>query len=185
MALLIECPNCKARNSLKSKSCKCGFALAKFSGRCYWISYYGEDRRQKRERIGPNKAAAQERLRQVLSARAEGRHIRKSPDARTTFKELATWYLVLPEVQAKRSYIKDQQHCTKLIAEFGPKFIKDIHPQQIEAYKQKRLAAMSYRGRPIKPSTVNRELTTLKTIFNKAVRNGKAERNPAKGVKAV
>jgi integrase len=32
---------------------------------------------------------------------------------------------------------------------------------------------------------VNRELPTCKTIFNKAVRNGKAERNPAHGVKQL
>jgi integrase len=32
---------------------------------------------------------------------------------------------------------------------------------------------------------VNRELTTFKTIFNKAIRNGKAERSPAYGVKQL
>jgi hypothetical protein len=37
MALLVECPECKKRNSQKAKKCKCGFALAKFSGRVYWI----------------------------------------------------------------------------------------------------------------------------------------------------
>ncbi len=37
MALLVECPECKKRNSQKAKSCKCGFALAKFSGRVWWI----------------------------------------------------------------------------------------------------------------------------------------------------
>jgi hypothetical protein len=34
MALLMECPECRRRNSQKVKACKkCGFALAKFSGR--------------------------------------------------------------------------------------------------------------------------------------------------------
>ena len=70
------------------KACKCGFALAKFSGRVYWIEWYQEGQR-KRERIGSNKSAAEQRLREVISARAEGRYIKKSLDARKRFKDLA------------------------------------------------------------------------------------------------
>jgi hypothetical protein len=32
---------------------------------------------------------------------------------------------------------------------------------------------------------VNREIACLKTIFNKAVKDGKAERNPCRGVKML
>ena len=104
MALLVECPQCKRRNSQKEKACKgCGFALAKHSGRVWWIEYYDHDKRLRRERIGPNKAAAEQRYREVKSAITEGRYIKKSPDAKTTFKALAAWYLDLPEVKAKRS----------------------------------------------------------------------------------
>ena len=39
MGLLVECPECKKRNSQRVKACKCSFALAKFSGRVYWIDY--------------------------------------------------------------------------------------------------------------------------------------------------
>jgi hypothetical protein len=99
MALLVECPECKKRNSQKAKACKCGFALAKFSGRVWWIEYYDHDKRLRRERIGPNEAAVEHRLRAVLSARAEERQIRKNPEAKTTFKALAQWYLELPEVK--------------------------------------------------------------------------------------
>jgi hypothetical protein len=78
MGLLIECPECEKRNSQKAKQCKCGFALAKFSGRVWWIEWY-QDGYRRRERIGPNKAAAEQRLREALSARTEGRHIRDEP----------------------------------------------------------------------------------------------------------
>ena len=81
MGLLMECPECKKRNSQKAKNCKCGFALAKFSGRVWWIEYYDHDKRLSRERIGPNKAAAEQRYREVMSDRTEGRYIKKSPDA--------------------------------------------------------------------------------------------------------
>jgi integrase len=185
MALLVECPECKKRNSQKAKTCKCGFALAKFSGRVWWIEYYDHDKRLRRERIGPNRAAAEQRLREVLSARTEGRYIKKSPDARTLFKDLVAWYLGLPEVKAKRSYEKDQMHCTRLRAQFGDRLLKDITPAMVEAYKQERLCEISRRGKHTRPATVNREITTLKTIFNKAVKNGKTERNPAQGVKQL
>ena len=61
MALLIECPNCKNRNSLKNLICKCGKKIRKGSNKCYWIEYYIDGQR-KRERIGHSKLAAENRL---------------------------------------------------------------------------------------------------------------------------
>ncbi len=194
MGLLIECPECKFRNSIKKKTCKCGFALAKFSGRVWWVEWY-QDGQRKRERIGPNKSAAEQRLREVLSARAEGRYIKKNPDTRTFFKDLAAWYLTLPEVQAKRSYDRDKQLIARLLPHFGDKLLKDITPATVEAYKQKRLCEVSGRCKrnsadetPAKltaPATVNREVACLKVIFNRAVKNGKAEKNPSQGIKLL
>jgi integrase len=182
----VECRECKRRNSQKEKTCKkCGFALAKFSGRVWWIEYYDHDKRLRRERIGPNKAAAEQRQREVLSARTEGRYIKKSPDARTLFKDLAAWYLNLPEVKAKRSYVRDRYSVEKLLPFFGDRLIKDITPAQVEAYRQERLAEFSYRKHLTLPATVNREVTCLKVIFNKAVKNGKAEKNPVQGLKLL
>jgi integrase len=183
MGLLVSCPQCKRRCSLKTKTCKCGFALAKFSGREYWISYYDQNRQYRREKVGTSKDAALQRLRDVMTARCEGRIIRKNPDTVTLFRDLCSWYLGLPQVRAKKSFKKDREHCTKLIAEFGGKLLQQISPFMIENYRFKRLAVISHRGKPIKPSTVNRELSTLKTVFNQAMRNGKAEANPVKGVK--
>jgi integrase len=186
MGLLVECPECKKRNSSKAKACRCGLALNKFSGRVWWIEYYLDGQR-KRERIGPNKTAAEQRLREVLSARTEGRHIRKSPDSHTTFWQLAQWYLDLAEVKAKRSYDRDQLSLRKLIPMFGDRLLKDITPALVEAYKQKRLAEPSGRTPQhlTRPATVNRELACLKTVFNKAVQNQKAERNPIQKVKLL
>jgi integrase len=184
MAILAECPKCKKRNSQKAKSCKCGFALAKFTGKVYWVEWYEEGQR-KRERIGPNKSAAEQRQREIKSAIAEGRHIKKSPDLTTRFKTLAEWYLHLPEVKAKRSWDRDRHSVKFLLTHFGERLLKDINPAYVEAYRQKRLAEPSRQGGNTKPATVNREIACLKTIFNKAMRNGKAERNPVQGVKAL
>jgi integrase len=68
---------------------------------------------------------------------------------------------------------------------FGDRLLKDITPATVEDYKQKRLADTNYKGTTTKPATVNRELACLKTIFTKAIRNDKAERNPTRGVKLL
>ena len=63
----------------------------------------------------------------------------------------------------------------------------DIKPGVVEAYKQKRLNEPP-KKRPqhlTKPASVNREVSCLKTIFNKAIKNGKAEHNPVQGVKLL
>jgi integrase len=177
MGLLVECPECKKRNSQKVKACKCGFALAKFSGRVWWIEWYQNGYR-KRERIGSSKAAAEHRMREIKSALAEHRHIQKSPDISTRFRDLAQWYLELPEVRAKASYGRDKDSLKHLLSHFGDRLLKDINPALIEAYRYKRLEV-------VKPATVNREIACFKTIFRKAIENGKAERYPLKGVKML
>ena len=184
MGLLQECPQCHYRNSAKRRDCgKCGVVLTRYPERAWWIDYYLEGVR-KRERTGPNKQAAHHRLREVLSAKAEGRYIRKSPDRTTRFSDLCQWYLSLPEVQAKRSYRRDLLSVRHLVGYFGDRFLADITPALIEAYRHQRLREPSGRtpATPTAPATVNRELACLKTVFNKAVRNGRAERNPAQGV---
>ncbi len=161
MALLQECPRCKEKLSLKFKAVvkegeevknllkeriecpSCGFKLRKASGKAYWIEYYLNGKR-KRERIGPNKQAAEQRLREVLKARAEERYIDKGPAARMTLGELCNWYLELPEVKAKDSYSRDKDfigHLKRLLGE-GTK-IKDITPGKMEGYQKTRLAEPS------------------------------------------
>ena len=169
MGLLVECPECKKRNSQKVKACKCGFVLAKFSGRVWRIEYYDHDKRLRREGIGPNKAAAEQRYREVMSAGTEGRYIKESPDARTLFINLAAWYLELPEVKAKRSYDRDYRSLKKLLPFFGDRLLKDIKPGLVEAYRQRRLGEPSGRTPSTlnAPATVNREMACFKTIFSK------------------
>ncbi|MBM4294619.1 MAG: site-specific integrase [Deltaproteobacteria bacterium] len=192
MALLWECPKCRKRNSEKAKACTgkkdgalCGFQGSRFAGRVWWIEYYDHDKRLRRERIGPNKTAAEQRLREILKARTEGRYIKKCPDTRTLFKDLATWYLELSEVKAKRSYKRDCELVAKLLPHFGDRLLKDINPALVESYKQKRLAEPSGRtpDKLTAPATVNREVACLKAIFNKAIANDKAERSPFQGKK--
>lgn len=184
MAILQECPQCKKRAGIDKKVCACGFKLVKGSHKVYWIEYYIFGRR-KRERIGPNKLAAENRLREALTQRTEDRYIDKNKNARVTFDELAKWYLQLPGVKAKRSYVRDACSIKQLSAFFSGKLVKDITPAQVEAYRQKRLLDPPYHKTPTAPATINREVAGLKHIFNLAEREGKIETTPLKHLKML
>lgn len=195
---LIVCPGCKAKYYDKNKCCPeckepkpkkeerekvgCGFNLSKFSGRIYWIEFYNLEGKRQRERIGNDKGTAEYDLRKKLKNRTEGRRIDKSPDSFTRLKTLAEWYLNLDEVKAKDSYRRDEQSLKRLLPFFGELFLKDIIPAQISAYQQQRITEPSGRSPKhlTKPATVNREIACLRTIFNMAIANGKAEGYPFK-----
>jgi integrase len=215
MGLLVECPKCKGRNGLKKDTCKCGFNIKKTAHKTYWIEYYDETATRKRERIGPSKDAAEQRLRVVLKARTEERHIDKDLAAKQTLGSLSKWYMELPEVKAKESYNRDAGSIQQLKRHIGENTrIKDITVGRIESYQRERLAESS---RPVRkeveqnddvqagpqkkkqkstykrkrspknttPATVNREVACLKTILNRAVHHKKLSSNPLQGLKML
>ncbi len=187
MGLLVECPHCHKRYSLRKSKCQCGFGLKKASGKVYWIEYYIEGRR-KRERIGPSKAAAEQRLREVLKARTEDRYIDSDPAASLTLSQVCDWYLALPEVKSKKSYRRDQEmirHLKRLLG--GETRVRNITAGKVESYQRQRLSEASPRrmDQTVKPATVNKEVTCLKTVFNRAVRHGKLDHNPVSQVRKL
>jgi integrase len=205
MALLQECPRCKKKLSFKYQgelkegegvkkvskvrdNCpSCGCKLQKAAGKVFWIEYYVNGKR-KRERIGPNKSAAEQRLREVLNLRTEERYIDKDPAARMTLTELCKWYLDLPEVKAKDSYNRDEDFIANLKRLLGKDTkIKEITSGRVESYQTQRLAEPSraHPGQTIRPCTVNKEVSCLKWILNRAIRHGKLELNPVNGVKRL
>ena len=97
MGLLIECPVCRKRIGIKKGICTCGKNVRKDSGKCYWIEYYLDGSRV-RERIGFSKLAAENRFREVQTAKAEKRNIRTNLNAVVTLQSIASWYLQLDEV---------------------------------------------------------------------------------------
>ena len=40
MGILVECPKCKVRGSVKRKVCNCGNQVQKSDSKNYWIDYY-------------------------------------------------------------------------------------------------------------------------------------------------
>jgi len=177
MGLLIECPECKRRNSQREKVCKkCGFALTKFSGRVWWIEYYDHEKRLRRERIGPNKQAAEQRLREVLSARTEGRYITKPGELTITFSDLAKRYHEWAKVNNKSYAVNKRYYINQVTKFFGPRRLVDISPWLVERWKGERSKETGF-------TEVDRELACLKHMFTKAIEWGLIKENPARTVK--
>ena len=57
-----------------------------------------------RECIGRSKQVAENRLREIQTAKAEGRHIKKNKNSLVTLGSLRDWYLNLDEVKELSSY---------------------------------------------------------------------------------
>ena len=77
-----------------------------------------------------------------------------------------------------RSINKIRQHCARLKEEFGPLKADEIKPFMVETYQEKRLSEICRRGTPYKPASVNREIEVMRRIFNLALREEMADRNP-------
>ena len=85
--------------------------------------------------------------------------------------------------------MKADKHNIKKLKEFFPgKLLTEITPHLVEQFKAKRIEEVicvkNEQNKSVSPTTVNRQLTCLKSIFNKAITWGKFEgHNPVKGVK--
>ena len=177
MGILVECPACKIRGGLKRKICKCGHNVQKASSKNYWIEYYLEGKRT-RERIGRSKQAAENRLREVQTAKAEGRNIRKNKNSLITLGNLRDWYLDLSEVKQRRSFSSIKKCLRICVDGIGDIPVSQLTQNRLELFRKKRLTEISERkGRPVKPSTVNRDVANLRAMLNKALDHSKIESN--------
>jgi hypothetical protein len=85
----------------------------------------------------------------------------------------------------KRSwYSGDLYAIGKMRPYFSGERLVDITPAMVSQYQAHRQASLSRFGRPVKPSTINRELAILRAMFNVAQRGvlvlkgGSPEHNP-------
>ena len=185
MGILIECPKCRTRGSVSRKVCKCGHTVQKADSKNYWVEFY-EGGRRRRERIGRSKQAAENRLREIQTAKAEGRHIKKYKNAQITLGQLRDWYLELAEVRQKRSHADIARCINDVLSRLGERtFCSSLKPEDIERFRKQRLSENTQRGRPAKPATVNRNVANFRAMINKAIEHGKLDSSPIGKVKAL
>ncbi len=171
------CSICKRsydiRLNKKEQVCKrCGQRL-EFGDNLY-IDYYVDGRR-KREKIGPDKRQAKNVLRKRQVQIAENRFFDIKKEPKVLFEDIAKIYLDYARTN-KKSYKSDELHLKQLATFFGGKYLYQINPLMIEEYKKTRSEKVS-------KATVNRELATMKHMFNKAIQWKRANKNPVREVK--
>ncbi len=102
----------------------------------------------------------------------------EGPKNQYTFGELRAWYLELPSVKKKRSYGKDVERSKVLGRHFGDMQADKIKPSMVESFQYKMLETKSKKGCKYQPATVNRMIALMKRIYNLAIREDMALKNP-------
>ncbi len=175
MAILAECPFCRKKHKLANKKCwnektqkGCGADLdqAKRSGSLkYWISYRLPGGKQRREYIGTSITDARDAESKRRVEKRENRLFDVGSQAKMTFKELTKWYLGLEKVKAVKSYWRVEIGLRNFNSRLGSKVVRKIKPVDLEDYQVKRTTEGA------SPSTVDKELTMVHTMVNKACDN--------------
>lgn len=168
MAILAECPICRAKQSVKNKVCKCGANLdkSKKSKRVkYWINYRLPNRKQRRELVGYSIKEAQDAEGKRKAQKREGRLFDVKPEVKMTFQELAKWYLNLEKVKALASYWVIELSLKKFNTIFGDQLVSQIKSVDLENYQAKR------KKEGMAAATIDHEIGKTKTMIRKAFDN--------------
>ncbi len=144
-------------------------------GNSYFIDYYYNGRRY-REAIGTNYKLAEIVLKKRQTEITEGRFLDKKKNERIKFEDFAEEFLNLHSKPNKKSWQSDEYNLRNITPFFKGRHLYEITAHDIEKFKAER-------SKSVKPATVNRDLATIKTMFNKAVEWGKLEESPVKPVK--
>jgi len=156
-------------------------------GENYYIDYYVNGER-KRECISPDKRLTETVLKKRKVEIAEGRYLNIKKKEKISFEEFSEEFLTLHSKPNKKSWQSDFYNLKNIAPFFKGKNLYEITVHDIERFKVARSKQVigrfkAARSKLVKPSTVNRNLATIKTLFNKAVEWGKLEESPARKVK--
>jgi integrase len=152
----------------------------------YYIENYASNRRV-REKVGPNR-----KLAEIVDSKrkveiAEGKFLDTNKSKKIKFEVFAKEFVEVYSKVNKKSWQSDQYNLNSLGKFFAGKYLHEITVKDIENYKVERLKTIIGKHKQDKPktiaaATVNRELATLKTMFNKAVVWKRLKENAAKTV---
>jgi len=161
------------------------------NGTTWFISYYVNGR-QYREKVGRHKDGITERMaREALKSRegavAQGRFDIAQTKTYPTVDKLMEQYLEWSKAH-KKSYERDTTSAKHVRPFFGNRRINDVSPWLIEKYKMQRKGEIRARypkkdEKDISFTSINRELSLLKHFYTMAIRWGKIDKNPVKGIK--
>ena len=190
----VYCPACRGNNNVykevRNVNCHSCNVLIKIQEKDYYIEYRDKGKKY-REHIGPSKSLALTVLAKRKVEIAEGKFLEKKEEVvRIKFEDIADEYYELHcKVNNKKSFNTADKHNIKALKDFfSGCYLDEITVHKVQTFKSERSRA--YRtlkdgsAKVITPTTVNRQLTCLKSIFNKAIAWGKfSGANPVKSIK--
>jgi hypothetical protein len=138
MAVLIECPMCHRKQSNKNKKCACGANLdsVKKSGKMrYWITYRINGK-QRTEYTGTDHQAAVASEGKRKSQKAENRILDIVQTNKTTFRELAEWYLNQSAVTRLKSFNRVRIGIQNFNAVFGNMVVSSLKKEDLVNYQE-------------------------------------------------
>lgn len=166
MSILIQCPVCRKKQSLKNNLCPfCGCDLAAAKRRSkgtlpkYWVHYRLPGGKQKAELVGTSFTDAQ-----ALDGKRKGQKKEKKlfdirTDTEWTFKDLTDWYLELEKVKALKSFWLVELTLRKFNKVFGDCIVADVKLADLENYQIRR----QKEGKA--PGTIDHEIRKPKTMI--------------------
>lgn len=140
----------------------------------WWINFYANGKRH-REKVGRRSDAIALYQKRKTDARSGA----KLPDSMRAkravlFEEIVADALAYSKAH-KRSYRQDHSYMATLLPVFGKMKVEEITPAIISDYFAK--------PDDLAPATINRFRSCFSMTYQEAVRNGKAEKNPARLVR--
>ena len=165
-----------AKNKKEQPRTRGVFERPKGSG-IWWIRYADQFGKLHREKVGPRSLAIDAYRKRKTEIR-EGKFFPEKVQRKREmlFRDMAKLYLNEHSKVNNRSWRTDKTRSDRLIKYFGNTPLSRITKQDVERFR-------SVLAKELAPATVNRHMALLKSIFNKAISWGKAEKNPVRGIK--
>jgi integrase len=141
--------------------------------------------RYKIEKVGEFKKLAERAYQKKMVDWAEKKYLDIKEESKLTFSELVMWFLELPAVRQNKTIKDIERACRDLEKVFGSVLVREIKPAMMEKYQRQRLQEPTRYGKPRSEANVNRTIAVMKRMFNLAVREELAEKNPCWKVKML
>jgi integrase len=128
----------------------------------WYISYYEPSGRRIRRRIGSSKKLAEAALKKIEVEIAEGKYLDIRKQGRIKFEDFLDEYFKLHSRNLKSGEKNHMTYGGQFKQIFGGKFLSEIKVVDIEQFKTQQLKDSA-------PATVNRKVSFLRSVFNKAI----------------
>jgi len=137
-----------------------------------WYIDYSLNGRRVRKKVGRSKKMAELALKETELRIAKGEFLGVAEPKKLVFDKLCDEYLQFSKANKRpASHRRDTISVMHLCVTFHERFIASISTSDLEQYK-------NLRRKEVSPATVNRELSCIKHMFNKAIQWGYLTKNP-------